>query len=53
MIGCRLDDDVIFVELFLIFGGFDGMVNFGFIDDNVDVNDKVFLNIFFYLVSLY
>lgn len=49
--GRRLDDDVISVELLLIFGGPDGTANPGLTDDNVDANDKAFLNTFPYLAS--
>lgn len=49
--GRRLDDDVISVELLLIFGGLDGTANPGLTDDNVDANDKAFLNTFPYLAS--
>lgn len=52
-IGCNFSDDVIDIELFLIFGGLDGLVNVGLIFDNVDVNDVVFLFDFFYLVKLW
>ena len=49
--GRTLDDDVIDVELLLIFGGPDGMANPGLTSDNVDANDKSFLNSFPYLAS--
>lgn len=44
-------DDVIDVELLLIFGGPDGTENPGLTSDNVDSNDKEFLNTFPYLAS--
>ena len=44
-------DDVISTELLLIFGGPDGTANPGLTDDNVDANDKAFLNTFPYLAS--
>lgn len=49
--GRRLDDDVISVELLLIFGGPDGTANPALTDDNVDANDKAFLTAFPYLAS--
>jgi hypothetical protein len=49
--GRRLSDDVIDVELLLIFGGPDGTANPGLTSDNVDSNDKAFLNSFPYLAS--
>jgi hypothetical protein len=49
--GRTLDDDVIDVELLLIFGGSDGTANPGLTSDNVDSNDKEFLNAFPYLAS--
>jgi hypothetical protein len=49
--GRRLDDDVITVELILLFGGPDAMSNPGLTDDNVDANDKPFLTTFPYLAS--
>jgi len=49
--GRRLDDDVISVELLLIFGGPDGTANPALTDDNVDANDKAFLSTFPYLAS--
>ena len=49
--GRTLADDVISVELLLIFGGPDGTSNPGLTDDNVDTNDKAFLNSFPYLAS--
>lgn len=49
--GRRLADDVITVELLLIFGGEDFKENPGLSDDNVDANDKPFLTSFPYLAS--
>lgn len=49
--GRTLADDVISVELLLIFGGPDGTANPGLTDDNVDANDKEFSNTFPYLAS--
>ncbi len=49
--GRTLEDDVIDVELLLIFGGPDGSLNGGLTSDNVDQNDKQFLNAFPYLAS--
>lgn len=49
--GRKLDDDVIDVELLLIFGGPDGTMNGGLTSDNVDANDKPFLSSFPYLAS--
>jgi hypothetical protein len=49
--GRRLTDDVISVELLLIFGGPDGSENPGLTDDNVDANDKAFLSTFPYLAT--
>lgn len=49
--GRALEDDVIDVELLLIFGGEDGMANPGLTSDNVPSNDKAFLNNFPYLAS--
>lgn len=49
--GRALADDVISTELLLIFGGPDGTENSGLSDDNVDANDKTFLNSFPYLAS--
>lgn len=49
--GRRLDDDVITVELILLFGGPDAMSNPGLTDDHVDANDKAFLTSFPYLAS--
>ncbi len=47
--GRNLMDDVIDVELLLIFGGPDGSVNPGLTSDNVSSNDVAFLNEFPYL----
>ncbi len=49
--GRTLADDVISVELLLIFGGEDGSENPGLTDDHVDTNDKPFLTSFPYLAS--
>jgi hypothetical protein len=49
--GRRLEDDVITVELILIFGGPDAMANPGLTDDHVSQNDKAFLSTFPYLAS--
>lgn len=49
--GRNLADDVISVELLLIFGGPDGTENPQLTDDNVDANDKAFLSTFPYLAS--
>lgn len=49
--GRNLTDDVISVELLLIFGGPSGTDNPGLTDDNVDANDKAFLNAFPYLAT--
>lgn len=49
--GRTLGDDVIDVELLLIFGGPDGSSNAGLTSDNVSANDKEFLNVFPYLAS--
>ncbi|MEZ5040013.1 MAG: DUF4331 family protein [Saprospiraceae bacterium] len=49
--GRKLDDDVISVELLLIFGGPDGTANPALTDDHVDANDKAFLTTFPYLAS--
>lgn len=49
--GRTLSDDVIDVELLLIFGGPDGMANPGLTSDNVDANDKTFLSSFPYLAA--
>ena len=49
--GRALADDVITVELLLIFGGEDFTENPTLSDDNVDSNDKPFLSSFPYLAS--
>lgn len=49
--GRTLDDDVIDVELLLIFGGPDGTANAGLTSDNVDKNDKEFSGDFPYLAA--
>lgn len=49
--GRKLDDDVITVELILIFGGPAGSSNPGLTDDNVSTNDKAFLTTFPYLAT--
>ncbi len=49
--GRTLADDVISVELLLIFGGPDGSANPGLTDDHVDANDKAFLSSFPYMAS--
>lgn len=49
--GRALSDDVISVELLLIFGGEDGTENPTLSDDHVDTNDKPFLTSFPYLAS--
>lgn len=49
--GRTLADDVIDVELLLIFGGSDGMANPGLTSDNVNGNDKSFSDTFPYLAS--
>ena len=49
--GRALADDVITVELLLIFGGEDFTENPGLSNDNVDANDKPFLSEFPYLAS--
>ncbi len=49
--GRTLADDVISVELLLIFGGPAGADNPGLSDDNVDANDKAFLTTFPYLAT--
>lgn len=49
--GRALADDVITVELLLIFGGEDFSENPGLSNDNVDANDKAFLSSFPYLAS--
>ncbi len=49
--GRALADDVIDVELLLLFGGPDGTMNPGLTSDNVDSNDKAFTSSFPYLAS--
>ncbi len=49
--GRTLADDVITIELLLIFGGEDFTENPGLSNDNVDANDKEFLTSFPYLAS--
>ncbi|RKE94793.1 DUF4331 family protein [Ichthyenterobacterium magnum] len=49
--GRRLTDDVITVELLLIFGGEDFTENPGLSNDNVDANDKAFSSSFPYLAN--
>jgi len=49
--GRALTDDVITVELLLIFGGEDFTENPSLSDDHVDANDKAFLTSFPYLAS--
>ena len=49
--GRALADDVIDVELLLIFGGAAGTANPGLTKDNVNANDKPFLTTFPYLAS--
>lgn len=49
--GRALADDVITVELLLIFGGEDFTENPGLSNDNVDANDKDFLSSFPYLAA--
>ncbi len=49
--GRTLSDDVIDVELTLIFGGPMGNANPGLISDHVNANDKAFLSTFPYLAS--
>lgn len=49
--GRRAADDVINVELLLLFGGPTGASNPGLTDDHVDANDKVFLTSFPYLAA--
>ena len=49
--GRKLADDVITVELILIFGGPDAMSNPGLTDDHVSQNDKSFSDSFPYLAS--
>jgi hypothetical protein len=49
--GRALADDVIDTELLLIFGGPSGTANVGLTKDNVNANDKPFLNTFPYLAN--
>ena len=49
--GRTLSDDVITVELILIFGGPAGSSNPGLTDDHVNANDKAFLTTFPYLAA--
>jgi len=49
--GRKLQDDVITVELILLFGGPDAMSNPGLTDDHVDANDHAFLTTFPYLAE--
>ncbi len=49
--GRALADDVIDVELLLIFGGTAGADNGALTSDNVNSNDKEFLNSFPFLAS--
>jgi len=49
--GRALADDVIDVELILLFGGPDGKSNPGLTSDHVGANDKAFLSAFPYLAS--
>lgn len=49
--GRKLSDDVIDVELLLIFGGPSGTSNSGLTSDHVDSNDKSFLTSFPYLAT--
>jgi Domain of unknown function (DUF4331) len=49
--GRTLSDDVIDVELILLFGGSDGKSNPGLTSDNVNANDKAFAATFPYLAS--
>lgn len=49
--GRALADDVIDVELILIFGGPDATANSGLTSDHVDGNDKAFLSSFPYLAT--
>jgi len=49
--GRALADDVINVELLLIFGGPAGSSNPGLTDDHVNANDKAFSSTFPYLAS--
>jgi Domain of unknown function (DUF4331) len=49
--GRALADDVIDVELLLLFGGPAGTSNPGLTKDNVNANDKAFLTSFPYLAT--
>jgi hypothetical protein len=49
--GRALADDVIDVELTLIFGGATGSANPGLTSDHINGNDKSFLNSFPYLAA--
>ena len=49
--GRALNDDVIDVELTLLFGGPDGSANPGLTSDHVNANDVPFLTVFPYLAS--
>lgn len=49
--GRALADDVIDVELLLLFGGPAGASNPGLTKDNVNANDKAFLSVFPYLAT--
>ncbi len=49
--GRKLSDDVITVELILIFGGPTNVLNPTLTDDHVDANDKAFLTTFPYLAA--
>lgn len=49
--GRKLDDDVITVELILVFGGPDATSNPDLTDDHVDANDKAFSATFPYLAT--
>jgi hypothetical protein len=49
--GRALNDDVIDVELTLIFGGPSGTANPGLTSDHVNANDKAFLTSFPYLAN--
>jgi hypothetical protein len=49
--GRKLADDVITVELILIFGGPTNVLNPTLTDDHVDANDKAFLTTFPYLAA--
>jgi hypothetical protein len=49
--GRTLPDDVIDIELILLFGGPNGKANAGLTSDHVNANDKAFLTTFPYLAS--